>query len=155
MKIQALAGSCMAVLGLTFLAGTGAAPADQNWPQWRGPLQSGVAPSADPATSWSETSNIRWKVKIPGEGSATPLIWDNLVFIQAAIATGKKSEESGSGANDQNSSARPESAGGQSPGGPGGGAGGRRGGFGGGPRPTETYQFVLLCFDRSTGKVLW
>jgi outer membrane protein assembly factor BamB len=155
MKNQALTGSCVAVLGLTLLAGTGAAPADQNWPQWRGPLQNGVAPSADPATSWSETSNIRWKVRIPGEGSATPLIWDNLVFIQAAIPTGKKPEESGAGANDQNSSTRPESGGGQSPGGPGGGAGGRRGGFGGGPKPTETYQFVLLCLDRSTGKVLW
>ena len=155
MKNQALTGSCLAVLGLTFLASTGAAPADQNWPQWRGPLQNGVAPSADPATTWSETTNIRWKVKIPGEGSATPLIWDNLVFIQAAIATGKRREESNAGANDQSPNARTESGGAQSPGGPGGGPGGRRGGFGGGPKPTEAYQFALLCLDRSTGKVLW
>src|SRR5213594_3011157 len=35
------------------------APADQNWPQWRGPLANGVAPKADPPTSWSETSNVK------------------------------------------------------------------------------------------------
>ena len=30
-----------------------------------------------------------------------------------------------------------------------------RGGFGGGPKPTEVYQFAVLCLDRQTGKVLW
>ena len=29
------------------------------------------------------------------------------------------------------------------------------GGFGGGPKPTEVYQFAVLCLDRQTGKVLW
>src|ERR1043165_2819193 len=46
-----------------------------NWPQWRGPQLNGVAPAADPPVKWSETSNIRWKVRIPGEGSGTPVIW--------------------------------------------------------------------------------
>jgi outer membrane protein assembly factor BamB len=154
MRHQVLAGSCSAVLGLIYLSSVGfAAAADENWPQWRGPLQNGVAPSADPATTWSESSNIRWKAKIPGEGSATPLIWDNLVFVQAAIPTGKQPEGTSAGTNDQSAGARPESGGG--PGGPGGGPGGRRGGFGGGPKPTEAYQFAVLCLDRSTGKVLW
>src|SRR5438876_989877 len=45
---------------LTFVAALGisgiqaALPADeQNWPQWRGPLQNGVAPQANPPTEWS------------------------------------------------------------------------------------------------------
>src|SRR6266516_3827069 len=69
-----------------------AAPPDQNWPQWRGPLQNGVAPSADPPVTWSETSNIKWKVKIPGDGTATPLVWENQIFVQTAVPTGKKVE---------------------------------------------------------------
>src|ERR1017187_4933543 len=75
------------------VAATTAAPVpDQNWPQWRGPLQNGVAPAANPPTTWSETNNVKWKVKIPGSGQATPIIWDNRVFIQTAIPTGKKVE---------------------------------------------------------------
>src|ERR1051326_6330633 len=66
--------------------------ADQNWPQWRGPLENGVAPLADPPVEWSETKNIKWKVKIPGEGSATPLVWENMIFVQTAIPAGKKED---------------------------------------------------------------
>src|SRR5437867_6727574 len=66
--------------------------AAENWAQWRGPLQSGVAPHADPPTEWSETRNVKWKVKIPGEGTATPVIWENKVFVLTAIPTGKKVE---------------------------------------------------------------
>ncbi|HWX23169.1 MAG TPA: PQQ-binding-like beta-propeller repeat protein [Candidatus Binatia bacterium] len=152
--------------GVTIAAIASVAPAE-NWPQWRGPLQSGAAPSADPPTTWSETNNIRWKVKIPGEGSATPLVWDNLVFIQAAIPTGKKLEPKPTDSAEQSPAARPESSDGQNrkgpgggpggggPGGPGRGPGGRGGGFGGGPKPTEVLQFAILCLERQTGKVLW
>jgi len=80
--------NCLVLQSLT----THAASADQNWPEWRGPLHNGVAPAADPPVSWSETNNIKWKVKIPGDGSATPLIWGNQIFIQTAIPTGKKVE---------------------------------------------------------------
>src|SRR5580658_3686845 len=64
--------------------------ADGFWPQWRGPLASGVAPLADPPLTWSETSNVKWKTPIPGEGDSTPIVWDNRIFLLSAIATGKK-----------------------------------------------------------------
>src|SRR6059036_581751 len=115
--------------------------AEHNWPQWRGPLQSGVAPHADPPTEWSETKNIKWKVRIPGEGSATPVIWENKVFVLTAVPTGKRVEP------------KPDDASSGSPGGPGGRGG--RGGFGCGQKQTEVQQFVILCLDRQTGKVLW
>src|SRR5262249_51963213 len=41
------------------------------------------------------------------------------------------------------------------PGGPGGPGGPRGGGFGRGEKPTEPYQFMVLCLDRATGKTLW
>ena len=145
---------------LAIAAATTAAPVpNENWPQWRGPLQNGVAPAANPPTTWSETNNVKWKVKIPGSGQATPIVWDNRVFIQTAIPTGKKIEAKPAEASEQPPAPRPE-AGGEpprtGPGGPGGPGGGKgRGGFGGGPKPTEVYQFAILCLDRGTGKVLW
>src|SRR6266567_6426586 len=84
-----------------------AASPDQNWPQWRGPFQNGIAPSADPPVTWSETSNIKWKVKIPGDGTATPLVWENQIFIQTAVPTGKKIEVK---ANDSSEPARNSAA---------------------------------------------
>jgi outer membrane protein assembly factor BamB len=140
-------------------ASAGATTPNENWPQWRGPLQNGVAPAANPPTTWSETNNVKWKVKIPGSGQATPIIWDNRVFIQTAIPTGKKVEAKPAEANEQPPASRPEAGGEPArkgpgrPGGPGGGKG--PGGFGGGPKPTEVYQFAVLCLDRQTGKALW
>src|SRR5262249_27225500 len=123
-------------------------PALQNWPQWRGPLANGVAPLASPPTTWSETSHVKWKVKIPGSGSATPVLWDKKVFIQTAIPTGKKTETPA--VKSDGSPPAPEAQPANQP--------GRRrgvGGFGGGEKPTEVHQFVVLCLDRLTGKVLW
>jgi len=38
---------------------------DANWPQWRGPLGTGVAPSGNPPVKWDENTNIKWKVHVP------------------------------------------------------------------------------------------
>ncbi len=32
-----------------------------------------------------DTSNIRWKVEIPGRGSSSPVVWGDRVFVQTAI----------------------------------------------------------------------
>ncbi|RIK73229.1 MAG: hypothetical protein DCC68_25255 [Planctomycetota bacterium] len=76
----------MAVVGVCLAAGN-ARSQDvlANWPQWRGPLATGEAPKADPPVQWSETKNVKWKVKLPGHGSSTPVIWESLVLIHAAI----------------------------------------------------------------------
>src|SRR5436190_4029057 len=68
------------------------ASADQNWGQWRGPLANGISPNGNPPTEWSETKNVKWKVPLAGEGHATPIVWDNLVFIQSAVPVAKKAE---------------------------------------------------------------
>ncbi|HKS38646.1 MAG TPA: hypothetical protein VJW76_15745, partial [Verrucomicrobiae bacterium] len=80
--------------GLNLLEGStaGSEIVQRNWPQWRGPLATGVAPSGDPPVQWSETSNVKWKFKIPGFGTSTPVIWENQVFVQTAIPTAKAAE---------------------------------------------------------------
>ena len=60
------------------------------WPQWRGPQATGVAPHGTPPLEWSETKNIRWKVAIPGRGSATPIVWDDRIFLTTAEDGGRR-----------------------------------------------------------------
>lgn len=118
--------------------------AQQNWPQWRGPLTTGVAPNANPPVEWSETQNVRWKTVIPGFGTSTPVVWGDQVFILTAIPTGKQGQvrsESADGA----SSAR----------GPGAGRPGAPGRRGAEPPPSEVYQFVVMSINRNDGSVNW
>lgn len=67
--------------------------AEKFWPQWRGPLGTGVAPHADPPLQWSETNNVRWKLALPGEGDSTPIVWADRVFVLAAIPVEKETKE--------------------------------------------------------------
>ena len=60
---------------------------DRFWPQWRGPHWTGVSRNATPPLEWSESKNIRWKVEIPGRGSATPVVWGDRVFVTTAVPT--------------------------------------------------------------------
>ena len=57
------------------------------WPQWRGPDGTGVAPHSNPPVEWSEKENIRWKVAIPGKGHASPIVWGDRIFLLTAIET--------------------------------------------------------------------
>ena len=77
-----------AVLPLPALAIETGLDAHDQWPQWRGPLGTGVAPQGDPPIQWSEDKNIRWKIAIPGQGHATPIIWGPHVFITTAVPIG-------------------------------------------------------------------
>jgi outer membrane protein assembly factor BamB len=122
--------------------------AGQNWPQWRGPLGNGIAPQANPPVKWSETENIKWKVAIPGKGSATPIVWGNQVFIQTAISQPGAAQPGVETATPPPAEPAPTEP-------PRRGRGGGRGGFGGGSGPLDQHQFVILSLDRQTGKVLW
>src|SRR5688572_336089 len=83
-----LASSVIAVLVLSVRVP--AADGDRFWPQWRGPLLTGAALHGDPPVAWSETKNVKWKVEIPGKGSATPVIWGDTIFVLTAIPAEKK-----------------------------------------------------------------
>ncbi len=58
------------------------------WPQWRGPLATGVAPLARPPVFWSETNNILWKIPLPGKGHSTPIVFGDSVFVTVASPVG-------------------------------------------------------------------
>lgn len=100
------------------------------WRQWRGPAATGVSASATPPVSWSEEENVRWKVAVPGYGSGSPIVLGEKVFLLTAVNTGKVDP----------SLPRPEDQ----------------------PKrifnithPNTTYEFVVLCLDRKTGRTIW
>src|SRR5712691_1782948 len=84
----------LAMIGLLFPAADtdpSAAQPQPNWPQWRGPLGTGVAPNANPPVEWSETKHIRWKIALPGKGHSTPIVWGDRIFLTTAIPYGEAS----------------------------------------------------------------
>ncbi|HPG38626.1 MAG TPA: PQQ-binding-like beta-propeller repeat protein [bacterium] len=89
MKKTSLVLIGLALMTTIVIAAVPQSNANKFWPQWRGPLGTGEALFGNPPLQWSETQNIRWKAPIPGSGHATPVIWDNQVFILTAVPSGK------------------------------------------------------------------
>ena len=58
---------------------------DLQWGHWRGPTGNGESPTATPPKEFSPEKNCRWKQAIPGRGSSSPVIWNDLVFVTTAI----------------------------------------------------------------------
>jgi outer membrane protein assembly factor BamB len=142
-----------AVTLLTLVQSASAQSPLANWGQWRGPLGTGAAPHGNPPTEWSETKHVQWKVKIPGDGTSTPVVWGDKVFV---LTAGPAKELGITALPRPENSTVTLTAFQQPPGkGKGGFPGGKKGGSLGSPPPTEPYQFVLLCLDRNSGKTLW
>lgn len=54
-----------------------------NWPNWRGPTENGVAPNASPPTEWSAAKNVKWRVPLSSKENSSPIIWEDQVFVVA------------------------------------------------------------------------
>jgi len=76
----------------------------ENWPQWRGPRMDGTSLDQGFPAKLDEKS-VTWQTELPGQGHASPIVWDDRLFTVAALS--------------------------------------------------EKEERVLLCVDRSQGKVLW
>ncbi|MBI3838739.1 MAG: PQQ-like beta-propeller repeat protein [Planctomycetia bacterium] len=90
---------CLAWLILTTPA------AAENWPAWRGPRGDGTSHEPIVPARWSGEDNIAWKVEVPGTGHASPIIWQDRIFVVSCLE--------------------------------------------------ESKQRLLICFDRSNGRLLW
>ncbi|HVX11590.1 MAG TPA: PQQ-binding-like beta-propeller repeat protein [Pirellulales bacterium] len=78
---------CLAVVAL--LSGTilpGLAGAEE-WPCWRGPRGDGTSAEQNIPTTWDGTrgDNIAWKTEIPGTGHASPVVWDDRIFVASCL----------------------------------------------------------------------
>jgi outer membrane protein assembly factor BamB len=78
---------------LVLLAAVAALPSPSradNWPAWRGSEGTGRCAERDLPVKWSADENVRWKVKLPGPGNSTPVIWGERVFLTQATDGGRK-----------------------------------------------------------------
>jgi outer membrane protein assembly factor BamB len=101
-----------------------------NWHQWRGPEANGTAPRGDPPITWDEQTHIKWKAALPGRGSATPIVWGDQVFVLSAIKTDRTIDPAEQPKTDPRFEKKTTA-------------------------PTNYYQFVVLSFDRQSGKLRW
>ena len=57
----------------------------ENWPQWRGPQLNGVSAEKGLPAKWTPEENIAWKLPMPSRTGATPIIWNNHIFLNVAL----------------------------------------------------------------------
>jgi outer membrane protein assembly factor BamB len=105
---------------------TGSVLKADEWLQWRGPFNTGMA-IGDAPLQWDDSTNVKWKIAIPGRGHSTPLIVGGRLFLTPASPTGR-----GSAADS-----------------------GRAGRAGGGADGGLEHRFDVIAVDRNTGKIAW
>ena len=57
----------------------------ENWPVWRGPRGDGTSLETNIPIHWSASSNVIWKTEIPGNGHASPIVWEDKVFTVTCL----------------------------------------------------------------------
>ena len=73
---------CLGILAASLTSATLLA---DNWPQWRGPELNGVSRERGLATKWTSTENIAWRLPLPTRSGATPIIWNDTIFLNVAL----------------------------------------------------------------------
>ena len=56
----------------------------ESWPGWRGPQGDGTCVEKNVTKVWDPAKAV-WKIKLPGKGHASPIVWENRVFTVTAI----------------------------------------------------------------------
>lgn len=107
------------------LPGVGLSGEPANWPQFRGAQADGLGEGATLPESWSATENVVWKVRVPGWGWSSPIVWGNRVFVTSAVGETELPTPS---------------------------VGGYPGGHIG---SGEVHRWMLFCFDTELGRLLW
>jgi len=106
-------------------------PVAQDWPSFRGLHGGGVSVDADPPLRWNigSSTNVAWRMPIPGLGHSSPIVWHDRIFLTTAVSDLPASRALTLGESDR---AGIESASDQVP-----------------------HRWQVLAFDRSTGRQLW
>ena len=73
---------CFVVSMLAFVPVSGLA---ENWPNWRGPTRDGVSSEVNLPVEWDANRNVAWKLEMPAWSGSTPIIWDDLIFVNVAV----------------------------------------------------------------------
>jgi outer membrane protein assembly factor BamB len=105
------------------------APAQENWPRFRGADATGVVPDdARLPDSWDRERNVRWRTNIPGWGWGSPIVWGNRVFVSAV--------------NNKDEYERPRAGFNRQPKGP-------------DEPPKTVHHWMVYCLSLETGDIIW
>ena len=100
----------------------------QNWPAFRGDKAAGIADGKPTPANWDveKNANIAWKVEIPGLAHASPIVWEDKVFVITAVSSDPKSVFRSGYYGDVDSAA-----------------------------DLSKHTFKVYCLDKKTGKIKW
>lgn len=100
----------------------------QNWPQFRGTNANGIAEGKPTPTKWDaeKNENLAWKVEIPGLAHASPIIWQDKLFVTTAVSSDPKSVFRSGLYGDVDSA-----------------------------EDMSKHSWKVYCLDKKTGKILW
>jgi outer membrane protein assembly factor BamB len=81
-------------LGLTAFEPVALIPIDgegaKYWSRWRGPSGQGAVVGTNYVDTWSNATNVKWKVAVPGRGHSSPIVWKDTIFLTTATEGGAK-----------------------------------------------------------------
>jgi outer membrane protein assembly factor BamB len=100
----------------------------RQWPVYRGYFSAGVLDQANlPETfDLEKMTNVKWKIKIPGLGVSSPVIWDNNLFITTAVSN---SDSAGFNPGSQIGVVS--------------------------VNDSSVHEWKVICIDKNNGKLIW
>jgi len=77
----------LVLIGFAACCSIASRAAAENWPGWRGPRGDGLSDEPRVPTHWDgeKQDNIAWKVEVPGTGHASPVIWQDRIFLVSCL----------------------------------------------------------------------
>jgi outer membrane protein assembly factor BamB len=105
-----------------------AATPDTDWPAFRGPGGRGVADEFPTLTSWNleAAKGVLWRAPVPGLGHSSPVVWGDRIFLPSSVSS------SGTAPLKLGQTGEPTAA-----------------------DDNDDHLWVILCYDKRTGKKLW
>ncbi|MFQ5349792.1 MAG: PQQ-binding-like beta-propeller repeat protein, partial [Thermoanaerobaculia bacterium] len=78
---RTLCRTLLLIAVLPVSAGVPAPSAAGNWPHWRGPDRDGTSGETGLPLRWDGSTNVLWKLPLPGLSGSTPIVWGDRVFL--------------------------------------------------------------------------
>ena len=75
----------LCALALFALTGSDSLGAANEWPQFRGPTGQGQSSATNLPLEWNATTNVVWKVEVPGSGWSSPVLAKGRIYLTAAV----------------------------------------------------------------------
>ena len=85
----------MGLFLLATIVGASDATRAEDWPQFRGLRGMGTSAETGLPVEWGEQQNLAWKTPLPGEGSSSPIVLGDRLFVTCFSGYGLESGESG------------------------------------------------------------